>query len=355
MKRILIVRLSAIGDIIMTTAIIPALRRAYPDAHVAWLTEEFGASMLASNPDVNECIILPRKALRINQLKHPLTWFRTFSSLRRRLRDGKFDMVIDAQGLLKSAVWAWISGCPRRIGLEPREGAELFYTDSVNPGIDPKGRLCHQYRALNEHLGWPAEPFAMSIVPASEAKDKANARFGQWNNANKPIVLMPFTTRPQKHWFEEKWAGLARLLANTYDHPIAILGGPGDEAASRQIAEAAAPAKVHVVAGPSSDLQEKMGIIQQSLLAIGVDTGLTHMSLALGTPTIALYGSTIPYRVTDPTPGIVLYLDMPCSPCHRHPTCDGAFTCMRDITPESVCDAADKLVRNSNDTRFKAK
>lgn len=354
MKRILIVRLSAIGDIIMTTAILPALRRAYPDAHVAWLTEEFGASMLASNPDVNECIILPRKALRLNQLKHPLKWFRTFSSLRKRLRDGNYDLVIDAQGLLKSAVWAWMSGCPKRIGLEPRENAGLFYTDSVNPGIDPKGRLCHQYRALNEFLGWPAEPFSMSIVPAKEAYQKATERFAQWGSEHKPIVLMPFTTRPQKHWFEEKWAELAQKLAASYDHPIAILGGPGDEAASQRIAEAAGKARVHVVAGPGSDLQEKMGILQGSILAIGVDTGLTHMSLALGTPTIALYGSTIPYRVTDPTPGIVLYHQMPCSPCHRHPTCDGAFTCMRDITPGEVQSAADQLIRNRADTHLKA-
>ncbi|HEY9546087.1 MAG TPA: glycosyltransferase family 9 protein, partial [Solimonas sp.] len=80
-------------------------------------------------------------------------------------------------------------------------------------------------------------------------------------------------------------------------------------------------------------------------LVIGVDTGLTHIGIAVGTPTVALFGSTCPYRQGADSPLIVMYDALPCAPCRRHPTCDGRFDCMRGLTPQRVAIAATQLLR----------
>ncbi|MEO0973633.1 MAG: glycosyltransferase family 9 protein [Pseudomonadota bacterium] len=336
MPRILLIRLSAIGDIVFTTALLPALRARWPDAHITWLTSPLGEELLAEHPLIDEVLVLP-KALRKQPLSAPGEAWR----FARELRARHFSLAIDAQGLLKSAIWTLASGAPRRVGLRPREGAQLIYTQSVSAQMDERpDQPSREYRHLARQLDLDTTHFPMSLQARERYVRDVDARLPPGAT---PIYLLPFTTRPQKHWFDEYWAQLARALSG--HHPLWLLGGPGDEAQAERIA-AAAGVPVTVVAGPASDLGEKIALLQRGALAIGVDTGLTHMSIALGRPTLALFGSTCPYVRTDPAPGTVLYDDLDCSPCRRHPTCEGAFTCMRQLTVERVADTARGLLAN---------
>ncbi len=335
--RILIIRLSAIGDIVFTTALLPALRQRWPDAHIAWLTTPFGKELLDEHPLIDEVIVLP-EALRDGHFPAALGEAWRFA---RALRAHRFSLAIDAQGLLKSALWAMASGARRRVGLRPREGAQLLYTERVSAQMDEQpDRPAREYRHLARQLDLDTTHFPMAIAPRRQEAQVASQRLGQ----AQPIFLLPFTTRPQKHWFDACWAELAQALGKHSNQPVWLLGGPGDEEHAQRIAAAAEGVPITVVAGPNSHLGEKIALLARSSLSIGVDTGLTHMSIALGRPTLALFGSTCPYRRTDPAPGAVLYDERDCSPCRRHPTCGGAFTCMQEHTPARVLEAALALI-----------
>ncbi len=151
-------------------------------------------------------------------------------------------------------------------------------------------------------------------------------------------VLCPFTTRPQKHWIEERWAPLAARIQTDLGLTPVLLGGPADREAATRIADAADTPLVDL-AGRTS-LIEAAALIERASLLIGVDTGLGHMGIAFGTPSLLLFGSTCPYLDTTRANARVLYHKLDCSPCKRRPTCDGAFTCMRLITIDEVLDAA---------------
>ncbi len=345
MKDILIVRLSAIGDVVMTSAILPPLRRKWPQARIHWLTEDMGGEVLAGCPELASLIVIPRRRWKkLLAERHYLQFWSEVRALRRKLRELHPDLAIDAQGLLRSALWAWTSGTKRRVGLRSHEGAQFLMSEVVKVEGNPTGRMCNEYRALMESLAPDdAAPFSMCLAPTAEALAAAKAAIP--DGAPAPVFLFPFTTRPQKHWFADRWAQLAGRIAKECGREVWILGGPSDEAAAKAIAEASgAGSAVRVVAGKTSNIADKMGLLSRAGAAVGVDTGLSHMALALKTPTVVLVGSTCGYTDTSPLPGIVLYEKMPCSPCRRHPTCGTDFTCMKRLTVPAVFGAVQTLL-----------
>jgi heptosyltransferase-1 len=161
------------------------------------------------------------------------------------------------------------------------------------------------------------------------------------------LVFCPFTTRPQKHWFEDRWVELAdRLLADLGLIPV-LLGGPADRDAAQRIQEQVKGRLINL-AGVTS-LTQAAALIDRAALLIGVDTGLTHMGIAFSRPTLALFGSTCPYQETTRENALVLYHKLDCSPCKRNPTCEGRFDCMRAISVDEVAGQASRLVKSGEE------
>jgi heptosyltransferase-1 len=125
-----------------------------------------------------------------------------------------------------------------------------------------------------------------------------------------------------------------------------VLGGPADSEHGSAIAAGAPAGAAASLAGRTS-LREAAAVIRGARLLVGVDTGLTHLGFAMGTPTLALFGSTRPYLDPGVPRGRVLYQAMDCSPCRRHPTCNGAFTCMQRHTVDNVAAEAARLLAGS--------
>ncbi|MBL8438740.1 MAG: lipopolysaccharide heptosyltransferase II [Zoogloeaceae bacterium] len=334
MTRILIVRTSAIGDIVFASPIAAALRATYPDAHIAWLAEPGLGALVADDPTVDEILVWPKAEWqRLWRERRWLTLAGAIRKFRTTMRAHRFDIAIDLQGLLKSGLVTWLSGAPRRIGLGSREGSHLLMTEVI-----PKGgimeRISSEYRFLAAQLGLPADPFVPTLHVNPEADSRARARLAELGIApGTYAVLAPFTTRPQKHWFEDAWQALAPLIPQRLGLTPVMLGGPADVAAAARIAS---PGAGIVNLAGSTSLAETVALIAHAGLVIGVDTGLTHMGIGLARPTVALFGSTRPYLDTGRPNARVIWLGLACSPCRRHPTCHGAFTCLRDISPERV-------------------
>ncbi len=346
-KRILIIRLSAIGDVIMASGVIPCLRAAFPDASLVWLTEEGNEDLLRHNPRLDRVLVLPRRRWRtLFRQKHWLTLWREFRRFRQDLRRQRFDWVLDLQGLLKSALWAWLTGAERRIGFESKEGTRWLMTEIVdrNSRSDLLGK---EYRRMMQVLQAAPSRFAMDVAVSLDAEERAKELLRQEGVGGGYLVCCPFTTRPQKHWFDERWAKLCRVLGDATGSMPVLLGGPADRFRAEGLA-AASGAPVANLCGKTR-LDECAAVIRGARLLIGVDTGLTHLGIAMQRPTLALFGSTVPYLETGSDRARVLYHKLACSPCHRRPTCDGAFTCMDRHTVDEVLAAALELLNGGRD------
>jgi heptosyltransferase-1 len=340
--RILIVRLSAIGDLVMASPLIGALKGTWPQARLTWLVEETSKAVLEANPRLDEILVWPRGRWRkLLREKRYLVLGKELFSFVKELRNNRFDLAIDAQGLLKSGIWAWLSGAPLRIGIGSREGSRFLMTRVVSRSGASDG-LSSQYLLLAEALGLETEPFDMEVSLSDEA-----IRYAQTfcKTVGTPFVaLAPFTTRSQKHWFEDRWIETAKEIIKETGMAVVILGGPGDASGAQKLVEAVEERSFNL-AGKTS-IQEAAAVISMGSLLMGVDTGLTHMGIALNVPTVALFGATRPYLDTTGSSGKVLYHQLECSPCRRNPTCDDDFTCMKAITSLEVVGAALSLLES---------
>ncbi|MCJ7501424.1 glycosyltransferase family 9 protein [bacterium] len=339
-KKILIIRLSAIGDVVMASPLIGAFKRTWPTARIYWMVEDTSKPILQANPDLEELIIWPRNAWKQSlRDKRYLTLKREIIRFVKDLRKKGFSMAVDAQGLFKSGLWAYLSGAPERIGIGSREGSRHLMTRVVER-TSASDRISSQYLLLAEAMGLDTRNFDMDMVLAPEA-EIYGTRFAS-SLPSAYIALAPFTTRPQKHWFQERWTEVINRITTQLELSVVLLGGPGDQQHSREIFQAEGPNTVNLTG--KTNLQEAAAVIKNASLLIGVDTGLTHMGYALGTPTIALFGATRPYLNTGGAPGTVLYHPHDCSPCRRSPTCDGDFTCMKAISVDEVIETAQSLL-----------
>ncbi|KPV41064.1 hypothetical protein AN478_03835 [Thiohalorhabdus denitrificans] len=347
-RAILVIRLSAIGDVVMASAVLPVLRRAYPDARIDWLAEPPADAVLAAREELGEVIRWPKAEWR-GLLRRGRLWalLRAFLGLARGLRRNRYDLVLDLQGLAKSGLWARLTGAPERVGLGSREGSRWLMTRVVARDGNEE-RIASEYRNLVRELG--LEPGAFPLAPAvsGTAREEAARALAEAGIKGPFAVLAPFTTRPQKHWLEERWADLAARIRDGMGLPVVLVGGPGDRAAAARIA-ARTEGEVADLAGRTG-LAGSLAVLREAALCVGVDTGLTHAAIGFGTPTVALFGSTRPYLDPATPSARVLYSGLPCAPCGRRPTCGGAFHCMAAIPVDDVLAEARAVRASTGDT-----
>lgn len=347
-KRLLLVRTSAIGDVVFASPFAAAVKRTWPDCHVAWMVEPGIHELLTADPCIDELILWPKAEWkRLWKEKRFAALFERVRDFRRALRARRFDVAIDMQGLLKSGLLTWASGARRRIGLGSREGSQWLMTEVVKRGGIER-RISSEYLYLAEQLGLDVGEFLPRLCVADTTEARVQALLAEHDLApGRYAVFAPFTTRPQKHWFEDAWQALGPKVRDAFGLTPVILGGPADKEAASRIASAT-PGMISLAG--ATRLPEAAALIRHAGLLVGVDTGLTHMGTAFATPTVALFGSTCPYQDTGRPNGRVIWLGLPCSPCRRRPTCGGAYTCLRDISAERVMAEARAAIAETHAT-----
>lgn len=333
-QNILIIRISAMGDLVFATPLLASLRARFPNARISWLVRRELAPLLEGDAEVDE--VIPFSPPKGKQ------WPSALLALRRQLRDYRFDWVIDAQGLLKTRLLAWAAG-GHRIGFDSKEPAGWLMHERLPKGGDVE-LMGSEYRWLAEQLtDAPSPPPRLRV--SEEQATAVHEQLETLGVHGAPIVVCPFTTRPQKHWPQEYWPELITGLIERFNAPVLMLGGPADREAAAQIEQQLGPAAVRFtnLVGQTR-IAETPAWMASARLVIGVDTGLTHMGGALGRPTVALFGSTCPYTGGARGPLTVMYDKLPCAPCRRNPTCAGVHTCLRLLTPARVIAAARALL-----------
>lgn len=325
---ILVIRLSAIGDIVMASGLLNSLKSRWPDANIVWLAEPVGATMLHGHPLLKEVLELPRaRWKRLRKQGRLLALFKEIKAFRRQLKAQSFDLIIDVQGLLKSGIWAWQARGTLKIGLGSKEGSHWFFHQTLPRENTPI--IASEYRALAKQLGCSMSQYQMSIARSEQTRQAVDTLLSD-RGVSEYAVFCVYTTRPQKHWFEGHWMDLAEKVRKKYRIPVLIVGGPEDAEHAKDLA---ACGNMLSVAGQTT-LPETAELVRRARFVVGVDTGVTHMGIMHNVPTVCLFGSTAPYLSAEGAE--IIYLNKSCSPCKRKPSCDGEFHCMADISAKSV-------------------
>lgn len=280
--RFLITRLSAIGDCIHTLPVVSALRRQFPDAEIAWVTQPATANLLKDHPAVDRMIVAPRD------------WFRSWrgiAQLAAQLR-GQFDVAIDPQGLTKSALLARLSGAPHRIGFARGQARELSPWLSNIRVVPEQTHVVDRYLELLRPLGieGPTVEFGLPIDPEAAATvERAVRGFG----ISGPFALLnPGAGWDSKVWPHERYAEMARHLWNARRLPSVVLWAGDQERTWAESIVATAGGAAYLA--PNTSLRELAAICSRAAVFVGSDTGPLHLAAAVGTPCVGMYGPTRP-------------------------------------------------------------
>jgi len=332
-RRILIVKLTAIGDVLMATPVARALRTAFPEAYIAWAVEKKAADVVLGNPYLDDVIVWQRSVS--GSMPRKIGHFaRSAFALRRRLRAGRFDVCVDLQGLIRSAAVSLISGARHRIGFaDGAEGSPLLYHTKFHP---ESPELNAQQRNLDilKTIGVYSVDTAMHMPVGEEDHAFAVSFFREQGlEGQRVVAFCPATTWANKHWTPEGWAGVADALWDGHGIRSLILGSAADVGLAEAVAGLAR--EKPVISAGRTTLKQAGAIMMRSAAVVGVDTGLLHMAVALDRPAVGLFGASA-WRCFLKKPNFVwVAKEFPCSPCQRHPTCKDV-DCMRAITADDV-------------------
>lgn len=297
-KKILLIRIKAIGDVLLTLPAVAAVHQNFPDAKINFLTTQENTSLLQGFSDVNGVIALDRAALRS---KNPLRVLPQFFGLLRRLRAERFDLVVDFQGNGESAWLTRITGAPVRCGTVYNPGQGWAYTRRIqrNKLIHPAEGHLELLRQSELVVGAPKNKF---VLP-DDALDAARNFFAdnQLDLNGKTLFLQPFTSSPHKNWPLENFIKLGRHW-QTQGWQVIFGGGPDDRDALQPVVDAG------FVVSAGVPLLITGGLLKLSTLAVGGDTGIIHLAVALGRRVVMLMhasGTGSPYPFGRPEWAII--------------------------------------------------
>jgi len=367
-RKILLIKLSAVGDVVHTIAVLNKLRRRYPTARLDWLVTSAIAELLRHHPAINNIIEFEREAWSTPWRLAP---FASYVRLAAKLRATAYDLVVDMHGQFRTAALTLATSAPARIGFDrprssvwdasprkfpeqarkhawqgAREGSWLAYTHHIPvPTLDL--HAVDRYLNVGQILGLDGEPADFSFPIPRSAVSRVEALLAEHGAEHGDIVIMaPGTVWETKHWGSDKFAEVARHFLSK-DSAVVLIGSQRERVVCEEVV-ALAPGVIDL-AGMTA-LSELAALIQRSTISITNDSGPMHLAVALDRPVISIFGPTDPvwigpYRRGD----AVLRADLECSPCYlrklKH--CHHHHACMRSVSAPAVIERAERILSAS--------
>jgi heptosyltransferase-1 len=366
-SRILLIKPSALGDVVHTIPVLVKLRTRYPSARIDWLITPENAEVVRHHPALSNVVLFARRDF--SKRGHRWRAVLGFVDLLKQIRGANYDLVIDMHGQVRSAFFSLVSGARVRIGFDrpvkfsrtvsaehdlknvpshgwrgAREGSWIAYTHRIPiPTLDV--HAIDRYLGVGALLGFDDEPPDLTIHLSTETVSEVQQLLEEHDvPASKPVVvLVPGTIWETKHWTIEGFAGVAREFLRE-GLAVVLAGTKRDEARCRQIA-AAAPGTTDLCGKTTpADLA---ALIQRAEVAVTNDSGSMHVAASLGKPTVSVFGPTNPVHIGPyERPESVVRLDLPCSPCNyrRLSQCPFDHACMKQVTSAMVVERARKIL-----------
>ncbi|ACL70637.1 glycosyltransferase N-terminal domain-containing protein [Halothermothrix orenii] len=340
----LIIRLSAIGDVIHALPVAYAVRQSYPEAEITWIVEDKASDLVLDNPYLDRVIIMPRKKWKEVFKADKLKALGQVRSFVKELKKYNFDMALDVHGLFKSAITALWSGARVRYGPgDGREGSKFFYTDKLTPP-STRVHMIDRNLELARGIGARTGEIRYGIVTGEKEVTKVDRLLGQFDGKGKFMVCInPYTTWKSKNWLEERYARLADLLIKRNGCIVIFTGGPGDKEGIERI-QALMEEQALNLAG-QTNLKELAELYKRTHLFIGGDTGPMHLAAAVGSRVVALMGPTDPVTHGPYGDGhiVIQHQDLDCIKCWKR-ECPASHSCMKNIRVDEVLSAAERIL-----------
>ena len=342
MNRIALFLPNWIGDVVMATPAIRAVRERFPTAHLAAVCRPYVSATVEGSPWFDEIILHEKNGPRER---------RNFAVIG-KLRAGRFDAAVLFPNSFRSALLAWLGNCRRRIGFG-RSGRSLLLTDRLQPLRDERGAfkpspILDEYNRLVEPLDIANPGCRMELFTTAADETAADRIWDEKKLSSFPEVIA-FNSGgafgAAKHWPIEYFAELAREFADRRGSAILVLCGPNERDLARQIVEKAARPNVFSLAEGDVSLGLTKACVRRADLLITTDSGPRHFAAAFDRPVISLFGPTfIEWTKTYFPKEIQMQKRVPCGPCQLR-ACPLDHRCMRDLTVADVWQAADDLLR----------
>jgi len=321
MKRILVIKLSSLGDLAHALPAVRALKKR-TGAEIDWVTQPEYVSLLECCPDVSRILAFPRQNV-----------IRKGAAFLWALRREKYDVIVDLQGLMKSALVARLARGKRRVGPAwAREGSHHFY--QAQPALE-EGPRRHAVTELMDVVD--------IVAPGDEIPEALNLKIPELESDGRPgphIAFAPFSRWATKDWPAEKFVEVGRRLASEMGGQIRIIGGPDHVTQGNTMARQMGPAARNLCG--KTDLIGLCSLLKGMDLLITVDSGPMHWADAMGVPLVAVFGATDPVR-TGPyhqLDHVVTKEGLSCRPCHSRSCARGDLACLRTLEVEAVYQAA---------------
>ena len=314
-ERILLVRLSALGDVAQCLPALASLRASRPDAQIGWLVEDRNAGLLERHPHVDRLFVFGRRAAAAGAM----AGLREVRRLRAELRAWRADVAVDLQGNLKSGFLTRLSGARRRIGLphgEAREGAHLFVTETVPAATGAEHRAERAMRLVRAVGATTAAPAALPEIAALARTNVGAALAALGVERGRYVLLVPGTSDfgAFKRWPAARFGQLAARLRRERGLPVLVAWGPGQRELAEGVVQAAEGAAR--LAPATSGLHELLALLSGAAAVIGADSGPLALSSIAGVPSVVLFGPKDPavYAPRGPATEVV-WKRVYCSPC----------------------------------------
>ena len=350
--KMLILRLSAVGDVLRTLPAVMALKEYFPSSHIAWVVEEPSRTLLESQPEIDQVILLPRKKWTegMKSIGKVRKTFKDMGQFILELRKQKFDWVLDFHGIIKSGMISFLSGVPKRIGYDrksSREGNFLFSNIKVNLPEEKISRYQRNF-ALLRGVGLEVKDFDARLHIPQRDKEYVESFFMRLNPPlRRPSIAIHAGTNPKalfKRWMPDHYAQLADRLIRELDATVIFTWGPGElesvEAIRKEMREQS-------VLGPKTESLTQLGeVFKHCDLYLGGDTGPMHIASLVGTTVLVIYGPTDPVFHEPLGRHKKVIKDVGCNPC-RNRSCKD-LKCLKSITVEDVFKATKEILSITN-------
>jgi heptosyltransferase-1 len=329
--RVLIVRLGALGDIIHAIPVAAALRRRWPDARVDWVVESKHAALLEMVPVVSSLVpIDSRRVLGRGG------WL----SMAGALRASDYDVALDVQGLVKSAVVARLSGARRVVGFDTaslREpSARWLYSEQAGPA--GRGHVVARNLGILRVLGIETADWEF---PLRETAPSPGVRQVLERHEGRLALMNPSAGWPNKRWPAERFGELARVMAERLALVPLVLWGPGEEGLARAVVEASGG---RAAQAPRTTLGDLAALVRAARVVVAGDTGPLHLAAALRTPVVGIYGPTDPARNGPWSAADECVSRREVCECYHKRACVAARWCLLDISVEEVAAAVERRI-----------
>ncbi|CAA9452413.1 MAG: ADP-heptose--lipooligosaccharide heptosyltransferase II [uncultured Rubrobacteraceae bacterium] len=344
LRRVLLVRLDNLGDVLLTTPAFRAVRQALPEAHLALLAGPAGCEVGRLNPDVDETILYhaPNEDVYFELPQNPKRELAAIKTLEERDFDAAIIFTSYKQSALPAAYLCYLAGIPvRAAGSFEGPGSLLTHRHRYEETVPPKHETLRGLE-LTESLSFPPVEPEMVLVPRTEDEEGA-AQLLERHGVERFVLVHPGASASSRAYPPERYAEVVEELAGQSGLPVLVTGGPNEEDLTRRVAGSAG-----VSLGGETSFGVFASLAGRAAVVVTNNTGTTHVASALKRPVVTVFAGTNPAEQWGPwrTPNRLLTHPVPCAPCYKR-VCPIGHECLTGIAPGIVVDAALRLLHES--------